>query len=129
MSAIKAVRRLLLNNISITGMIGQKVYGNVIPQGVLETAVKLQVMNVEPSDTKDGRSELDVYFLQVTIFSPSAEDASELDEKIRDVIDRYRGVVAGVDVEHIVFITSKTGWDDDAKEHRVDTDYKIRINK
>lgn len=127
MTAIKAAIAILRESSGVTAIVKQKIFGINIPQKTESPCIKMQVISVDPSDTKDGPSELDAFRVQISCYGKDADQLNTLNGAIRTALDRYRGEIAEVNVEHIVYLNQVDGYDEMAEEYKIDTDYKFRI--
>ena len=83
-----------------------------------------------PEDIKDGASELDTYRLQLTCYADTYRECHTILEDIRtNILDRYRGVVAGVNIDKIIFSNEIDLFENESEFHQLDHDYIIRVKR
>ncbi|MFL5731461.1 MAG: DUF3168 domain-containing protein [Cytophagaceae bacterium] len=132
-----AIYSILKNDAAVSAIVGTgdncKIYPVVIPQGVVSPSVKFHVVHVQPTDTKQGVSPLDVYTIQIDSFAKDTDTSSgdaiaaDLDSKIRTALDRYHGTVSGIVIDKIWYQGTQDMYDYDSNEFQKSSDYKIRV--
>ena len=110
---------------SLIGALG-KVYPLRAEQGSAPPYIVYNIVSNTPTNTKDGVSELDVWRVQIDVFGTTYAECVSLSDSIRTTLDRYRGTVASVDVDKIVFENENDGFDDEAEYYHRSQDYFIR---
>ena len=91
---------------SITAYIGTKIYPDITPQNVQYPFVVYTITNSLPVDYKDGQSNLEEITLQIDVYTQSYDDTQDLANLIRNRLDRFTGIVEGVDVQTIKYMSS-----------------------
>lgn len=126
----KAIYEILSLDATLVALLGEdKIYPMRIPQEKELPAVVYTKINQAPSHTKSSTSTLDVVRVQIDSFSKSYSQMVEIDERVRLLIDGFRGMVNGVAVDSIYFLTSTEVPEDELNVKHTATDYNIRISR
>ena len=91
---------------SITAYVGTKIYPDITPQNVQYPFVVYTIVNSLPVDFKDGQSNLEEITLQIDVYTQSYDDTQDLANLIRNRLDRFTGIVEGVEVQTIKYMSS-----------------------
>jgi hypothetical protein len=91
---------------SITAYIGTKIYPDIVPQNVQYPFVVYTITNSTPVDYKDGQSNLEEIELQIDVYTQNYDDTQDLANLIRNRLDRFTGIVEGVEVQSIKYTAS-----------------------
>ncbi len=91
---------------SITAYVGTKIYPDITPQNVQYPFVVYTILNSLPVDFKDGQSNLEEITLQIDVYTQSYDDTQDLSNLIRNRLDRFTGIVEGIDVQTIKYMSS-----------------------
>lgn len=91
---------------SITAYVGTKIYPDITPQNVQYPFVIYTIVNSLPVDFKDGQSNLEEITLQIDVYTQSYDDTQDLANLIRNRLDRFTGIVEGVEVQTIKYMSS-----------------------
>jgi hypothetical protein len=102
----KLIYNRLATEGSITAYIGTKIYPDITPQNVQYPFVVYTITNSLPVDFKDGQSNLEEITLQIDIYTQSYDDTQDLANLIRNRLDRFTGIVEGVEVQTIKYMSS-----------------------
>ena len=123
-----AIYSILVNTTAITDIVGQAIYPEIAPQGKEMPFVIYQIDEVIPETTKDGPSCLDTYSINLIVFGKEYDELSLLSQEIRTALDRYRGIVEGVDIDQGNFKGFESGYDTKANVFVQESEYDMRIN-
>lgn len=102
----KLIYNRLATEGSITAYIGTKIYPDITPQNVQYPFVVYTITNSLPVDFKDGQSNLEEITLQIDVYTQSYDDTQDLANLIRNRLDRFTGIVEGVEVQTIKYMSS-----------------------
>ena len=128
MEALKAIRHLLINDTSVSDVVGTRVFSFTLPQEQAMPAVVLSVVGNRPNHSKDGTSEIDEIRMQVTAVGRTQSQCIDLSRKIRNAIDQAAGgTYAGVEVQSIYFEQQIGLFEFERNVPMVANDYTIRI--
>ena len=104
------IGKLIYNRLSTDGEIlayvGSKIYPDIVPQNVQYPFVVYTIVNSLPVDFKDGQSNLEEITLQVDVYTQNYDDTQVLSNLIRNRLDRFVGIVEGVEVQSIKYMSA-----------------------
>lgn len=124
---------LIANNATAATLTGGKVYPVVAPQTTVPPYVVMRIMEVQPTQHKDGVSPLDAVFVQVSTMSKEYGYAQRTDEAVRRAIDGYRGNVTvdgdPVPIDGTQYLTGQDLFEPDGDLFRRDATYKVRLKR
>jgi hypothetical protein len=104
------IGKLIYNRLSTDGEIlayvGSKIYPDIVPQNVQYPFVVYTIVNSLPVDFKDGQSNLEEITLQVDVYTQNYDDTQILSNLIRNRLDRFVGIVEGVEVQSIKYMSA-----------------------
>ena len=104
------IGKLIYNRLStdndILAYVGTKIYPDIVPQNVQYPFVVYTIVNSLPVDFKDGQSNLEEITLQVDVYTQNYDDTQELSNLIRNRLDRFVGIVEGVEVQSIKYMSA-----------------------
>jgi len=129
MAADIAVIDILLNDANVSGEVSTRVYPLERPQKTTLPAIMVRLNDVEPNDTKDGVSTLDVEYVGVFIYGATYSSVYTLSGYVRTALDRYAGTNKTVVVQSSQFYDSSTYVDeiDNNTIYVQEDEYKLRI--
>lgn len=104
------IGKLIYSRLSTDGEIlayvGSKIYPDIVPQNVHYPFVVYTIVNSLPVDFKDGQSNLEEITLQVDVYTQNYDDTQILSNLIRNRLDRFVGIVEGVEVQSIKYMSA-----------------------
>jgi hypothetical protein len=104
------IGKLIYSRLSTDGEIlayvGGKIYPDIVPQNVQYPFVVYTIVNSLPVDFKDGQSNLEEITLQVDVYTQNYDDTQILSNLIRNRLDRFVGIVEGVEVQSIKYMSA-----------------------
>ena len=104
------IGKLIYSRLSTDGEIlayvGSKIYPDIVPQNVQYPFVVYTIVNSLPVDFKDGQSNLEEITLQVDVYTQNYDDTQVLSNLIRNRLDRFVGIVEGVEVQSIKYMSA-----------------------
>ena len=104
------IGKLIYNRLSTEGAIlayvGTKIYPDIVPQNVQYPFVVYTIVNSLPVDFKDGQSNLEEITLQIDVYTQNYDDTQDLSNLIRNRLDRFVGIVEGVEVQSIKYMSA-----------------------
>ncbi len=107
---------------------GNRVYPVTRQQGSALPAVVYEEYDNNPSDTKSGRSDLDVVLVEITVLAKTYAEARDINRNIRDILDRYTGTVNGVTTDGVRFLSTQDMAMGTATDvYKVVSDYQVRL--
>jgi hypothetical protein len=127
---------ILTADSDVTAICSTRIYPLTIPQTAALPAVRIVTVAVAPTTVKNNASKLDAIRVQIDSYSPSMLTAQQLDETVRQTIDRYRGSVtvsgtggATYFVDGIMFESRNETVEEEKDIFRVSSDYQVRIHR
>jgi hypothetical protein len=104
------IGKLIYSRLSTDGEIlayvGSKIYPDIVPQNVQYPFVVYTIVNSLPVDFKDGQSNLEEITLQVDVYTQNYDDTQILSNFIRNRLDRFVGIVEGIEVQSIKYMSA-----------------------
>ena len=123
----QAIHDLLAANTDVTDIVGTKIFSIFAPQGQVPPFIIFRIIGTDPTDTKDGASDLDTPFADILSYHDDADQAQDLATKVRIAIDRFSGVLNDVVIQSIRYDDGEESFDVDIEKPFVEQMYKVRI--
>lgn len=101
------------------------VYPSIAPQGTAFPYITYQVISQTPNHTKGADSDLDVYRVQINVFSNSYAEAITLKESVRTNLDYYTGTIESIQVDRVRFDNEQEFYSEELRVYHIATDYLI----
>ncbi len=124
---------LIANNATAATLTDGKVYPVVAPQTTVPPYVVMRIIEVQPTQHKDGVSPLDAVFVQVSTLAKDYHYAQRTDEAVRRSIDGYCGNVTvdgdPVPIDGTQYLTGQDLFEDEPQLFRRDATYKVRLRR
>lgn len=121
----EAIHARLAATAGVTAITGSRIYNQVLPQNATLEAITVQrISTVRESamGTDPGQAWARI---QVCSWATLHGEARVLAEAVRAALQRWRGTVAGVEVEDSFLINELDRYEDEREIHRVLQDYRI----
>ncbi len=99
----KAIYNILVGTALIEARVDTRIFPMIAPQTSAFPFIVYDVNSVDPSDTKDGASDLDTISTMVSVYSKTYAEASILASLVRNALDRKSGTFNGIEVGSIQF--------------------------
>lgn len=104
MSALRAVREILLNAITVSGVVERRVYPlRLQPDTDFPAITYGQVMG-QRVDRHDGPATLRLKYIQISCWARRIIEAEDLAERVSASLDGYSGNSANVTVQQIIVL-------------------------
>jgi len=129
MKAGKAIYGILSTNAGVKAICSTRIFPDVAAQGSPFPFVVYNITRLAPSDTKSGVSTLDEERYDINCVSGLYSEAIALSDAVRGALDRYSGVVNGVNVQSIQFTDFETNFDDDNDVYVAVVEVVIRVQR
>lgn len=110
-----------------------------IPQAEIFPYALIDLITVQPTDTKDGVSCMDYLSIQLDIYSKHQDIsdplsgykiAAEIEQDIRNIVDGFQGDVNDINIDEIRWVTQNPApYEEDRDVYRVSVDYSMRLNR
>lgn len=125
----KAIYSLLTSDAAVNALVNGRVYPQIAAQGASFPFAVYLLTDIDPSDTKSGVSTLDEVRYDIVVAAQTYAAAADLTEKIRTVLDRYSGTVAGVVIDSIQFVNLDADNDPATETFVTSSEYIIRVKR
>jgi hypothetical protein len=115
----EAVRSILINNSTVYGLIGTRIYPLVLPLSCSFPAISYS----KPSDpyTRIARSPR----FQIDMWSKDFTEVQNVKNAVETALDGYSGIISGINIEKIIPLDSHDFTLDDTQLNRVSYDFKV----
>ena len=132
MNVLKTIYAQLKADTDITSIVGTgdncRIYPGIIPQKIANPYIEFDLYNTEPTDTKDGGSKLDTYYIECSCYHKEAMDVITLANNVRGSLDRFSGIDSGNAIDKIIFDSQNGPYFDPERElFRVDVSFRVRV--
>jgi len=118
----RSIYTILTTNTAVAALLGTKIYPLTTPETVKEPFAIYQ-LSLIPTDTKDGKSKLDIYDLEIVHFSKKYETSQSILIAIRAALDRYSAST----IDKIWFEDAQDFYDSNSELFGISHSYKIRL--
>jgi hypothetical protein len=125
----KVIYNLLSTSTAIAALVSDRIFPSRRLQESDLPAITYQNISNSPLNTKDGVSLLDTERFSVNVWSTSYTNAAEIANLIRTRLDRYRGILEGVNVDKIIFSDQNDMYEDWSEVHHIVLDFTIRVKR
>ncbi|MCP4354339.1 MAG: DUF3168 domain-containing protein [Proteobacteria bacterium] len=122
----KLIRNILVNDTDVSAIVGTNVYPQMAIEDVPYPYIIIEKEGHQASDTKDGKSCLDVIDYQIIIFSETNAEISDLGIKVRNALDRYAGTLEGLEVQSTKFLAEDLQYSDTDRVYGLGQQYSFR---
>jgi len=132
-------RTLVRNNSAVMAKLTGGIHIARIPQAEVFPYALIDMITVQPTDTKDGVSCMDLLSIQLDIYtrqqdiadsSSGYRIAAEIEQDIRDIVDGFMGDVNEINIDEIRWVTQNPApYEEDRDVYRVSVDYLMRLNR
>lgn len=119
------LRSVLTNSVAVGNVVGDRIYPNIIPEGVDLPAVAYTVTENTPANHKDGSTKLDFATVEFDLVSTKYSEIADGSEAIREALTSY----TGTEVARATLQDETEFYDDKNKYHRINQEYLITIKR
>ena len=132
MNVLKTIYTQLKADTDITSIVGSgdncRIFPGIVPQKITNPYIEFDLYNTEPTDTKDGGSKLDTYYIECSCYHKEVMEVITLANNVRGSLDRFSGIDSGNIIDKIIFDSQNGPYFDIEKElFRVDVDLRVRV--
>lgn len=120
---------LLSNDATVSGLVGLKIYPYIGKDNIVYPYIIYDQTSLQPTDTKDGVSELDVVSYDIEIYTKNPADLTTLSNAVRDALDRYSGTVNAKLIDSIRYLGENSGFSLEDRVYLRVQNYSIRYKK
>jgi hypothetical protein len=116
---------LLSADTELTGMVGTNIFPVEANQRKEDPIIIYWVKSVEPTDTKENVSNEDWVKGEIMVYSKNYDLMQTISKRVRTILDKYAGTVAGNEISEIRFEDFMDGWEPERKGYVGTSDYLI----
>lgn len=109
--------------------VGDRVYPKKLPENPVYPAIVYHRISTVREHSHEGSSNLAAVRIQFDIYARTYVAARDAAEGLRSVLDGFRGVVDGVDINGAFNEDEDDGYDDDMQVYWFRQDYRILHNE
>jgi len=114
----------------VTALVSTRIYPDQAPQNAVFPYVCFQLLQAQPTDTKEGVSPLDKLLVQIDCYAQNYDSAQAIATAIRTALDRYAGTINGHVVDKIIYSGQSSGSPiPDLSAFWSSQDYEIRLKR
>lgn len=126
-----AIFKILGDDATFLAALGgtKKIYPLRAAQGIDFPYLVYQTINTSANETKSGSSTIDILRVQFDLFGKSYDDLHTLADRLRALIDQYRGTVESINIDSCYYLSENPTWEDDDDAARISVDYNFRIQR
>lgn len=130
MSVLNALRHYIISDSAVSALIGSRFYPTALPQKPKLPAVTYQLISGTRRATMRHDDNLPAKRIQIDAWSPSADEAYDVAEAIREVFHYYvRGEIGDspdlVMVVGVLLLDERADYEADTMLHRISRDYLV----
>jgi hypothetical protein len=119
-----AIRDILLSDSVVTALVSDKISPLKVAQTDTYPAIVYVTVSTVPTECWGDKSKLDQIRIQMSAFSKFYEQAFEIDQAVRNVLDQFDGEKQGYEL-YISYQGSRDLFDETGKVYHRAADYKI----
>jgi hypothetical protein len=116
---------LLSADTILTGLVGTNIFPVEANQRKEDPIIIYWVKSVEPTDTKENVSNEDWVKGEIMVYSKNYDLMQTISKRVRTILDKYSGTVAGNEISEIRFEDFMDGWEPERKGYVGTSDYLI----
>lgn len=129
----KGIKDVIYNKLSttnsVTDITSTRIYPYMAIENVVYPYIVFEPTSIEPTDDKDGASDLDTVLFNVEMYTKTPDLLEDLSTKVRTVFDRFSGTVETVAVQSIQYTGENKGYADADRVFMNIQQYRARIVK
>ena len=126
---IQGIVQNLLDDATVAGLVGTKVYPVVAPQGIKKPYITARIISNDPNVNKDSVSTLDAVHFQIVSYGEKYTDVDAIDNAARACTDNASGEVEGITFDRIYFDTHEDLFDQDDQAFIRNSKYTAMIRR
>jgi hypothetical protein len=120
-----SIYTLLSADTELTGLVGTNIFPVEANQRKEDPIIIYFVKSVEPTDTKQNVSTEDYVKAEIMVYSKNYDLMQTISKRVRTILDKYAGTVAGNEISEIRFEDFMDGWEPERKGYVGTSDYLI----
>ena len=121
------IYNLLSNDTGVTDITSTRIYPFMAIEDIAYPYLVYTIESTDPTQTKCTTSALDVVSVNVEIYSETLSESEALKRNIRNLLDRYKGTVEGIEVQSISFRDEDGGYADEDRVYLDIQSYSCRL--
>ena len=129
MNISKSIYNILKSDATVLSLVSTKIYPLRTPQAIALPFLVYAIDSIDPTDTKDGASTLDIIDFDVRCYADTHAELSTLSEAVRDALDRYSGTDQSNIIQTIVYQNEADGYDNDSQTYYINLSFNLRLQK
>lgn len=122
---VEGLRTFMLADATIAGLVGTRVYPNILPQSPTVPAISYQFISGTDDVTTDGPSGLANPTIQIDCWATTYAAMDGLFQAVRKRINGYSGLAGTIAVHGVFLVRKRDLYDNDTKLHRRTADWSI----
>lgn len=120
-----SIYTLLNADATLTGLVGTNIFPVEANQRKEDPIIIYYIKSVEPTDTKENVSDEDWVKAEIMVYSKDYDLMQTISKRVRTILDKFEGTVAGNAISEIRFEDFMDGWEPDRKGYVGTSDYLI----
>ena len=120
---------LLSNDANVSAIVSNKIFPYMAIESIKYPYIVYEQTGLEPTDTKDGVSPLDIEEWDVEMYAETLSEIEDLSDKVRAVLDRYSGTTETIVVQSVKFVSENGGYADEDRVFLKMQAYSFRVMK
>lgn len=120
-----SIYTLLSADATLTGLVGTNIFPVEANQRKEDPIIIYYIKSVEPTDTKENVSDEDWVKAEIMVYSKDYDLMQTISKRVRTILDKFEGTVAGNAISEIRFEDFMDGWEPDRKGYVGTSDYLI----
>lgn len=125
----KVIYGILSVDTAVKALVSTRIYPLVAAQDTAVPFITFRTVQRRPSNTKINPSYLDVYEVEINIYSNSYTNACAISDAVRAALDYKKGTVNGVVLQHSVYESGNEGYIHDGNYYHIQDNYSLRIQR
>ena len=120
-----ALFAVVTGDAGVAALIGTRLYPGHLPQNPTYEAMTYRRVNTGRPHAHDGPGDLAKARFQFSCFGATYSAARTLANTLRTAIDGYKGTVAGVRIDGILFIDEQDAYEDETGVYMLPIDFRV----
>lgn len=126
MNVGKAIFNILSNDAGLSELVGNRIFPEMAPEQALNPYLVYSVLSIDPTDTKQGSSTVDVSQLETYSVSNNYSDCMDVSEAARAALDRNGGLFSEVSIQSIQYQSADTEYNATQRVYIAQQRYSVR---
>lgn len=126
MNVGKAIFNILSNDAGLSELVGNRIFPEMAPEQALNPYLVYSVLSIDPTDTKQASSTVDVSQLETYSVSNNYSDCMDVSEAARAALDRNAGLFSEVNIQSIQYQSADTEFNATQRVYIAQQRYSVR---